>query len=140
MTLTIRLLSQQISSLISRQKAVPLSFYAVWKPYKVAFCYHANGGIISEDSDFYLDDSSNILKKSDNSANLNNWDIDSRSQYGLYNASSFKLSRPGYRFAGWCMSPDGSTTIYDQDDGTVTAEMFFPNIRKKNGSVMFYAV
>jgi len=114
-----------------------ITFYAVWEKNKVAFQYNANRGVLAENSEYYLDSDQNIVRKSDNAKNLNNWDIDTRSDSGLYNASTFKLTRPGHQFLGW--STRGIDKIFDQDDATVTAETFFPDIKTKSGSVLFYA-
>lgn len=104
----------------------------------VSFYYNANGGTIASDSEYYADSNGLIHRKSDDAANLNNWDKDTRSEYGLYNASTMKLSRKNCVFLGWSMQKN-SGTIYDQDDNTVTAKTFFPDIEKKSGSVTFYA-
>jgi len=104
----------------------------------VSFYYNANGGTIASDSEYYADSKGIIRRKSDDAGNLNNWDKDTRSDYGLYNASTMKLTRKNCVFLGWSLS-ENSGTIYDQDDNTVTAKTFFPDIETKSGSVTFYA-
>ncbi|MBR6271146.1 MAG: InlB B-repeat-containing protein [Lachnospiraceae bacterium] len=48
------------------------------------------------------------------------WELDLTKTNGLVNASSFKLTRPGFGFSGyWNTKPDGSGTSYEQDDSKV---------------------
>jgi len=58
---------------------------------------------------------------------------------GLYNASTFKLTREGYRFVGWSASPDGSTTVFDQD-AALKAEDVCPELKDGNKSITLYAI
>ena len=105
----------------------------------VSFYYHVNGGTIASDSDYYADSDGLVRRKSDDGANLNNWKLTTESKNGLYNASTMKLTCANCVFLGWSMDPN-SGTIYDQNDATVRAETFFPDIKKgKSGRVDFYA-
>ena len=121
-----------------KYKSGEVTFYAIWEKNKVAFQYNVNGGVIADNSDYYADKNGLIHAKDDGRTNLNNWDIDTRSDYGLYNASTFNLTRDGCNFLGWSLS-ENSGTIYDQDDNTVLATTFFPDIKNKSGTVTFYA-
>ncbi|GEM_PF-1358314 len=125
--------------LINRRNREADLFFTPTEPekYTVAMCYNANGGEIADDSDYYLDGDT-IRRKSDNSDEHNHWQIDTESDYGLYNASTFKLTRDGCDFLGWSLS-ENSGTIYDQDDGSVRAKDFFPDIENRSGKVTFYA-
>ncbi len=51
---------------------------------------------------------------------------------GLWNASTFNLTRNGYKFKGWCINKDGSGTILNESTA-YKAEEIWPDI--KNGSV-----
>ena len=58
----------------------------------------------------------------------------------LYNCTTFGLKKDGYTFVGWSRSADGSTTIFDPDDATLTPEAICPEVKDKDCSVTLYAI
>lgn len=68
------------------------------------------------------------------------WNYGTGSVYGLTNNTTFGLSKKGYEFAGWSLSSDGSTEIFDQDDNSLKAESIYPDVKNKNATVTLYAI
>lgn len=104
----------------------------------VSIHYNANGGTLASDSSYYLASNGDIYKISSKSIVEANWKNGYKDKNGLYNASTFKLSKSGYTFLGWSKSKSGGT-IYDQNDANVSANDLFPDITSKSGTVMLYA-
>lgn len=73
--------------------------------------------------------------------------VDATHASGLYNASTFNLKKPGdeitqYEFVGWCLTPDCTGTVFDEDDATVKASDLCPemvNGNKDTYEVTLYA-
>ncbi len=68
------------------------------------------------------------------------WDYGKGGSNGLYNASTFGLTRDGYKFVGWCTKADGSATIFDQNDVNVKAENIVPDVATASKTVTLYAI
>ncbi|MBO5019525.1 MAG: InlB B-repeat-containing protein, partial [Clostridia bacterium] len=97
--------------------------YAVWTPNEAKIAYHPNGGSVS----VATINSSGFLVLKDSA-----WihSVDYGTEADPYNASTFGLTRDGYRFAGWKVkstsqvldqNTDYSCTVYAQyDDKTKT--------------------
>lgn len=112
-------------------------FYAVWTPNKLSVNYNANGGTIS--SDTYKLSSNIVYKKSDNTKLTQTWTYNSAQKNGLYNASTFGLTREGYTFKGWGTSASGGT-IFDQNDASLTPVKINANIKTGSCSTTLYAI
>ena len=99
--------------------------------------YNANGGSISSDT-YYLS-SGNIYKSSDNSKHCQKWTYNNPQKDGLYNASTFGLTRNGYEFLGWSTTSSGEIW-FDQDDTGLLPTHINPDIKNGDCSVTLYAV
>ncbi len=119
-------------------KSGTVTMYAQWKKNILTMNYNTNGGQISENETYYAVSDGNIYKKSDSKIFSVKWGHDYEAEKGLYNASTFNLTRPGYKFTGWSLSKTGGT-VYDQSDNTIRAATLFPDIYTKSGKVMLYA-
>ena len=119
-------------------KSGTVTMYAQWEKNILTMNYNTNGGQISENETYYSVSDGNIYRKSDSKIFSVKWGHDYEAESGLYNASTFNLTRPGYKFTGWSLSKtDG--TVYDQNDNTIRAATLFPDIYTKSGKVMLYA-
>lgn len=119
-------------------KSATVTMYAQWEKNILTMNYNTNGGQISENETYYAVSDGNIYRKSDSKIFSVKWGHDYEAESGLYNASTFNLTRPGYKFTGWSLSKtDG--TVYDQNDNTIRAATLFPDIYTKSGKVMLYA-
>lgn len=113
--------------------------YAVWGINKLTIQFNGNGGTLESDGNYFLNDDGDIYSKNTDriiaaTLNYDSWDTTN----GLYNASTFKLSKEGYTFLGWSTSKTGGT-IYDQDDTTLKTQMLYPNLAKQSGTITMYA-
>ncbi|MBE6638408.1 MAG: hypothetical protein E7616_02990, partial [Ruminococcaceae bacterium] len=94
---------------------------------------------VLRNTDYYLN-ASLVYKTSTASAIADKVSYGVAPPNGLYNASTFKLTREGYSFVGWSASPDGSTTVFDQDDTALKAEDICPALKDGNKSITLYAI
>lgn len=115
-----------------------IDLYAQWKINKVNVYYNANGGMITDGGDYYLGTDSYVFTSKDNKILDNYWEYNQKYENGLYNASTFKLSRDGYTFVGWSLNKDGGK-IFDQDNNTISANDLYPDITTKGGTITLYA-
>jgi len=113
------------------------TFYAVWTPNKLSVNYNANGGIIS--SDTYKLSGNIVYKKSDNTKLTQTWTYNTAQKNGLYNASTFGLTREGYIFKGWGTTASGGT-IFNQDDTALVPAKINSNIKSGSCSSTLYAI
>lgn len=114
-----------------------VTLYATWEANTLIVKYHVNGGTIS--SSTYSVSSSGIVQS--NGEDLSDpWKYGEVYQYGMYNASTFGLSRPGYQFVGWSRSSDGSQTVFDQHDESIRGEIIAPELKSGNATATLYAV
>lgn len=115
-----------------------VTLYAVWDINKLTMKYNTNGGAIN--SDIYTANTSSVIQKSGSEVTTV-WNFGSGDgTYGLYNASTFALSRNGYSFVGWSLSRDGSSTVFDQDDMILKAETIYPNLKNGSATITLYAI
>ncbi len=114
------------------------TLYAIWEPNTLGVSYKANGGTISSDTYTLLNDYINT--KSDNAKFVNTWTYNSTKTNGLYNAKTFGLTKEGYRFVGWSTKADGSGTIFNQDDTTITPTDLTSTIKTSNCTLDLYAI
>ena len=104
---------------------------------KLTMNFNANGGTVSA-SGFTQDSSGNVYKSGTKVANT--WAYGHGSpEYGLWNATSFGLTKSGYEFLGWSLSKDGSSRIFDQDDTSLVAENIYPAVKNGDATVTLYA-
>ncbi len=112
-------------------------FYAVWTPNKLSVNYNANGGAIS--SDTYKLSSNIVYKKSNNEKLTQIWTYNSAKKNGLYNASTFGMTREGYTFKGWGTTASGGT-VFDQNDTALVPAKINANIKNGNCTTTLYAI
>ena len=100
--------------------------------------YNANGGTVSA-ANFSQNSSGTVLQNGSNVASK--WPYGKgNTENGLWNATSFGLTRSGYEFLGWSLSRDGSSRIFGEDDLTLKAETIYPNVKNGDATVTLYAV
>lgn len=99
--------------------------------------HNANGGTVAGTG--YSVNSAGMIQK-EGSDVVTKWENGKGGTNGLYNASTFGLTREGYLFAGWCLNSDGSGTIFDQDDATLTSDKIYPGVKSASATVTLYAV
>ncbi len=113
------------------------TFYAVWTPNKLSVNYNANGGTIN--SDTYKLSNNLVYKKTNNEKLTQTWTYNVSQTKGLYNASSFGLSREGYTFKGWGTTANGGT-VFDQNDTKLVPTSINSSIKNGNCSSTLYAI
>lgn len=99
--------------------------------------YNSNGGSIA--SNTYSATSSGMIQKGGSDVTAA-WPYGYGHESGLYNASTFGLTREGYTFVGWSLSKDGSSRVFDQDDGTLKAETIYPELKNEDAMVTLFAI
>lgn len=113
------------------------TLYAVWGLNVLTINYHINGGTVSSDT-YYANDS--LIYKKDTSSILNDeWKYNAAHENGLYNATTFGLTRTGYNFSGWKVGPSG-TTVFGQDDTSVVPTDLTSDIKTGSCTITLYAV
>lgn len=115
-----------------------LTFHANWTANKLYINYNANGASIS--SDTYKLSSNNVYLIDGNSIYAQKWTYNNTKQDGLINASTFGLSKTGYKFAGWNTKANGSGTLYDQNDNTLVPTNFTSAIKTGDVTMTLYAI
>lgn len=88
-------------------------------------------------SNYYLD-SSLVYKSSSSAVLIHEMTYGETSANGLYNASTFGLTREGYTFTGWSLSTEGDTVI-DQNQA-LTPEEIVPELKNGSKTVTLYAI
>lgn len=114
-----------------------INLYPQWRVNVLTIKYHPNGGKIS--SDKYYINNNLIGLKSSSSVLEDKWNYNSGHTDGLYNVSTFGLTREGYKFVGWKVGSTG-TTVFDQDDGSVIPTDLASNITTGDRTITLYAV
>lgn len=114
-----------------------INVYAQWRKNVLTMKYHVNGGVI--DSDTYYTDNGIVYFTSSSSALEDDWEYNSGHTNGLYNASTFGLSREGYDFVGWKVGSSG-TTVFDQDDNSIIPTDLASNLTTGDRTITLYAV
>lgn len=113
------------------------TLYAIWVPNTLKVYYKANGGIVSSENYSLINDY--ICNTSDGSKKVQNWEYNIPEEYGLQNATTFGLSRPGYKFVGWSTSSNG-TTVFDQADYDLKPTDITKTIESANCTIDLYAI
>lgn len=114
-----------------------INLYPQWRPNVLTIKYHVNSGTVT--SDKYYINNNLIGLKSSSTVLEDKWNYNSGHSDGLYNASTFGLSREGYKFIGWKVGSSG-TTVFDQDDGSVVPTDLASNLTTGDRTVTLYAV
>lgn len=107
-------------------------------PNKLTIHYNVSGGTLADDSEYYTASNGDIYRKSDNKILSPVWKDGDSHENGLYNASTFKMTRTGWHFLGWSIEKS-SGTIFDQHDNTITAADIYPEVKNQDGTVTLYA-
>ena len=115
-----------------------LTLYAVWEANTLTIRYNVNGGTLNSDT-YYI--SSNLVYRISNSSAITTIGTYNNiiSSSGLYNASTFGLTRTGYTFKGWKVGSSG-TTVFDQDDATLVPTDLTNDIKNGSCTITLYAV
>ncbi len=93
----------------------------------------------NRNTDFYLS-SSMVYRSSNSSVVTEQKNYGEDMPTGLYNVTTFGMTREGYRFVGWCTKSDGSATIFDQNDNTIKPETIYPNLKNGSATITVYAI
>lgn len=104
----------------------------------VTINYHTNGGTIGND-EYYAKDGKIYIAKTDALAK-DKWDEGKGDSTGLYNGSTFKLSKKGFTFLGWSTSKNNVKRIFNDRDTSLIANDIYPDVATKSGTVTLYAV
>ena len=88
---------------------------------------------------YYLN-SSVVYRVDKSTAFTESWVYGTTRQNGLTNNTTFRLSRDGYKFVGWCTTADGSTRIFDQNDNTIKGEDIYPDLKNADKTITLYAI
>lgn len=114
------------------------TLYAVWGAATLKIYYNTNGGVVS-DARFAADKNGNVLFSADSTKVSESWRYNSNVPYGLYNASTFGMSKSGYTFLGWSTNPS-CTNLFEEDDESFMAQDLCADLAKGDASVTLYAV
>ncbi|MBQ8859955.1 MAG: CHAP domain-containing protein [Ruminococcus sp.] len=114
-----------------------ITFYPTWTANTLNVCYNANSADIS--SNTYILNNDLICTKQDGIGFAQSWTYDEPKPNGLFNYTTFGLSKPGYVFLGWSTTPDG-TTYFDQNDSTVIPTDLTSEINNLSCTIVLYAV
>ena len=114
-----------------------VNLYAQWEVNVLTIKYNINGGSVNSDK-YYVSDGL-ISLVSSSSVLEDKWDYNSGHENGLYNASTFGLTREGYKFIGWKVGSSG-TIVFDQDDASVMPTDLASNLTTGDRTVTLYAV
>lgn len=107
-------------------------------PNKLTIHYNVSGGTLASDSEYYTASNGDIYKTSSKAIVAPVWKDSDSHEHGLYNASTFKMTRTGWHFLGWSRAKSNGT-IFDQYDNTITAADIYPEIKNQDGTVTLYA-
>lgn len=101
--------------------------------------YDANGGTITDTESKYYLGSSDIIYKTSTGKVFTQEIVDGTTcDSGLYNRTTFGLSKEGYTFVGWGTKSSGGT-IYNQND-PMTAKKLCPTIGDGDQTITLYAI
>ena len=127
----------QITVSISKGSYGDKSYVANWRANVLTVNYHVNKGSVNSDT-YYV--SNNLVYSISSSLVLeDNWDYNDTHTDGLYDATTFGLSREGYDFVGWSLNPSG-TIIFDQNDTSIVPTDLTRDIETEDCAITLYAV
>ncbi len=113
-----------------------VTMYAQWEPNVLRIIYNVNGGTLN--SDKYAVSNGNIRYATGKETSYKFEYNNILAEKGLYNASTFGLSRTGYRFVGWGTSKSGGT-VFDENDVTLKTTDITSKIKSGDCTVTLYA-
>lgn len=100
------------------------------------WCAISNG--LAARQGYYVEDGI-LYAASSSKAYTMKWYYGNGSAAGLADSDALGLFREGYQFAGWSVSPDGSTGIFNANDPALKAEDILPEVAEGNQQVTLYA-
>ncbi len=107
--------------------------------YTLSIKYDANGGEIDTSHEkYYLNGSGVVCRKSNDKVFTQEIVDGTICESGLYNRTTFGLSKEGYTFVGWGTKSSGGT-IYNQND-PMTAKTLCPTIGDGDQTITLYAI
>lgn len=133
-------------SALTKTNGGKVTLYAVWSRNKLSISYNANGGSVKNttvnDKYYYntlLADGSITHNSTGSSCTKYAQIFYYTTETDFVNASSFGLTRTGYKFTGWNTRADGTGTNYDQTT-KYKATSLKPGVKFSNQSLTLYAV
>ena len=95
---------------------------------------------LTERTGYFLDESDTLCTYPNGTAFTAQWAYGSGNNNGLFGAEDLSMTREGYTFAGWALSPDGSGTVFAAHDAGLKAEDICPEVQNGDQAVTLYAV
>lgn len=114
-----------------------IDLYVQWRKNVLTINYHINNGSVS--SSGYSSLGSLVYDKSTLSTLKDEWTYNEPKTNGLYNATTFGLTRKGYKFMGWSTNTSG-TIVFDQDDTSIIPTNLTNDIKTGDCTIKLYAV
>ena len=114
-----------------------VNLYVQWRKNVLTIKYHINNGSVS--SSGYSSLGSLVYDKSTLSTLKDEWTYNEPKTNGLYNATTFGLTRKGYKFMGWSTNTSG-TIVFDQDDTSIIPTNLSNDIKTGDCTIKLYAV
>lgn len=113
------------------------TFYPIWKANTLSVYYNANGANVNSST---YGVSNNVIYTLNDGEKLKHiWTYNNKLENGLYNASTFGLTKTGYTFKGWGTTSSGGT-IFDQDNANLVPTDINSNIKTGSCSTTLYAI
>ncbi|MGN0532918.1 MAG: InlB B-repeat-containing protein [Eubacterium sp.] len=113
------------------------TFYAVWNPNKLTVNYNANGGTIN--SDTYKIKNNIVYTISNDEKVMQLWKYNQPMENGLYNASTFGLTKTGFIFKGWGTTASGGS-VFNENDNELVPSSINPSIKTGSCTSTLYAI
>ena len=114
-----------------------LSFTPIWKVNTLTVFYSANGGVIS--SDKYKVKNDMVYSASDGKKLEDLWTFNTPKTEGLIDPADLGLTKDGYIFNGWSVTPYGDKT-FDPTNAKLTPTDLNPNLTKSSCYTVLYAI
>ena len=113
-----------------------ITLYARWSCYSVTIRYNAFGGTIADGGDFYVAGNGDVYN-SDDTITEEVWEKGKGHEYGLYNATTFGMTRKNCEFLGWSLETESGRII--GEDEKITSNDLYPDVVNQSGTVKLYA-
>ncbi len=117
-------------------ESATIKLYARWGCHSVTIRYNAFGGTIADGKDYYVAGNGDIYN-SDDTITEEVWENGKGHEYGLYNASTFGLTRKNCEFLGWSLEEE-SGRIFGEDEKIISNDLY-PNVTNQSGTIKLYA-
>ena len=127
----------QVKSTDKMSTAKNHTLYAQWEINKLTINFNVNGGSVLSDGTYYVGKDSMIYEAENNNPVRKRWDYGYTAEKGLFNASTFKLTKDGYKFIGWSDKSSGGT-VYDQN-AAIKSDELCPELKNKSTTIVMYA-